>query len=222
MAWAAETENLPGFVVLTSTGKYGQAQPIASRQWQQRLSAEPLSRRRASHRKGDPVLYVESPGGRLARSSSATWSTRCSELNRSRRTTAVDDPEIATRIAQYEMAFQMQTSVPELMDISDEPQHVLDLYGTKGADGTFAANCLLARRLAERGVRFIQLYHRDWDHHGGLKDADRRHRQGGRSAVRRPWSTDLKNRGMLDDTLIVWTANSAARRWPRATAATIT
>ena len=89
----------------------------------------------------------------------------------------VDDPEIATRIAQYEMAFRMQTSVPELIDIADEPKHILDMYGTEGADGSFAANCLLARRLAERGVRFIQLYHRDWDHHGGIKRDVPRHRR---------------------------------------------
>ena len=79
------------------------------------------------------------------------------------------DPEIEARISQYEMAFRMLMSVPELVDFSDEPKHITDLYGTKGADGTFAANCLLARRLAERGVRFIQLYHRGWDHHGGIK-----------------------------------------------------
>jgi uncharacterized protein (DUF1501 family) len=117
---------------------------------------------------------------------------------------AVRDPEIATRIAQYEMAFRMQTSVPELVDISDEPQSVLDLYGTQGADGTFAANCLLARRLAERGVRFIQLYHRDWDHHGGIKD----HIAGTAKEVDQACAAlvkDLKNRGMLQDTLIVWT-----------------
>jgi uncharacterized protein (DUF1501 family) len=117
---------------------------------------------------------------------------------------AVSDPEIATRIAQYELAFKMQTSVPELVDLSDEPQHVLDLYGTKGADGTFAANCLLARRLAERGVRFIQLYHRDWDHHSRLKDDI----AGIAKEVDQACAglvTDLKNRGMLNDTLIVWT-----------------
>jgi len=115
----------------------------------------------------------------------------------------VDDSEIATRIAQYEMAFKMQSSVPGLMDISDEPKEVLDMYGTKGGDGSFAANCLLARRLAERGVRFIQLYHRDWDHHGNIKsdielvasEVD----QGCAALI-----TDLKRRGMLDETLIVW------------------
>jgi hypothetical protein len=114
-----------------------------------------------------------------------------------------EDPEILTRIAQYELAFKMQTSVPELADISDEPQHILDLYGTKGADGSFAANCLLARRLAERGVRFIQLYHRGWDHHGGVKDGAKYTAslvdQASAALV-----TDLKQRGMLDDTLILW------------------
>ena len=115
----------------------------------------------------------------------------------------VDDPEISTRISQYEMAFRMQTSVPDLMDVSDEPQHIRDLYGAQPGDGSFASNCLLARRLAERGVRFIQLYHRGWDHHGGIKNAigvtaglvD----QASAALV-----TDLKQRGMLDDTLIIW------------------
>jgi uncharacterized protein (DUF1501 family) len=116
---------------------------------------------------------------------------------------AVDDPEIATRIAQYELAFRMQTSVPELMDVSGEPQSVFDLYGTRGGDGSFAANCLLARRLAERGVRFIQLYHRDWDHHGGIKH----HIAGTAAEVDRGTAAliqDLKQRGMLAETLIVF------------------
>jgi len=125
------------------------------------------------------------------------------QLNR-REGDAASDPEIATRIAQYELAFKMQTSIPELVDIADEPQHVLDLYGTKGGDGTFAANCLLARRLAERGVRFIQLYHRDWDHHSKLKEdiagIAKEVDQACAALV-----TDLKNRGMLEGTLIVWT-----------------
>jgi uncharacterized protein (DUF1501 family) len=101
------------------------------------------------------------------------------------------------------MAFRMQTSVPGLMDIADEPAHVLDLYGTKGSDGSFAANCLLARRLAERGVRFIQLYHRDWDHHGGIKDGIKTIAlevdQAAAALIK-----DLKNRGMLDETLVIW------------------
>jgi len=116
---------------------------------------------------------------------------------------ALDDPEIATRISQYEMAFRMQASVPELMDLSDEPKEILEMYGTQGSDGSYAANCLLARRLAERGVRFIQLYHRDWDHHGNLKNDIRLKSQ----EVDKPTAaliTDLKRRGMLDETLVVW------------------
>src|SRR5207248_737638 len=115
----------------------------------------------------------------------------------------VDDPEISTRIAQYEMAFQMQASVPGLIDMSKEPQHILDLYGAKPGDGSFASNCLLARRLAERGVRFIQLYHKDWDHHGNIKNDIKLKGE----EVDRPCYallTDLKRRGMLKDTLVIW------------------
>ncbi|MEX2176478.1 MAG: DUF1501 domain-containing protein [Pirellulaceae bacterium] len=197
----AETENLPGFCVLTSTGKFGQAQPIASRQW----SAGFLPSRHQGvelRAKGDPVLYVTRPSG-VSPSQQADVVAAVGQLNQIE-AEAVHDPEIATRIAQYELAFRMQTSVPDLVDISDEPQHVLDLYGTPGGDGTFAANCLLARRLAERGVRFIQLYHRDWDHHGGIKE----HMAGTAKEVDQACAaliTDLKDRGMLDDTLIVWT-----------------
>jgi uncharacterized protein (DUF1501 family) len=116
---------------------------------------------------------------------------------------SVDDPEIATRISQYEMAFQMQASVPGLMDISREPEKVLRMYGTRGADGSFAANCLLARRLAERGVRFIQLYHRDWDHHGVIKrDIQLKAQEVDQACA--ALLTDLKHRGMLDDTLVIW------------------
>jgi hypothetical protein len=197
----AETDNLPGFVVLTSTGKYGQSQPIASRQW----SAGFLPSRHQGvelRSKGEAVLYVNRPKG-LSLGQQKDVVEAVTQLNRAEHD-ATSDPEIATRIAQYELAFKMQTSVPELVDISDEPQHVLDLYGTQGADGTFAANCLLARRLAERGVRFIQLYHRDWDHHGNLKPQI----AGIAKEVDQPCAAlvkDLKSRGMLDDTLIVWT-----------------
>src|SRR4029453_3656783 len=116
---------------------------------------------------------------------------------------SVSDPEIATRISQYEMAFRMQASVPGLLDISDEPQSGLEMYGTKGGDGSFAANCLLARRLAERGVRFIQLYHRGWDHHGGVKNGVKT-TAGLVDKATAALVMDLKNRGMLDDTLIIW------------------
>jgi hypothetical protein len=197
----AETDNLPGFCVMTSTGKFGQSQPIASRQW----SAGFLPSRYQGvelRAKGDPVLYVTRPDG-VSLDQQHDVVKAAAQLNRLEGE-AASDPEVATRIAQYELAFRMQTSVPELVDISDEPQSVLDLYGTKGADGTFAANCLLARRLAERGVRFIQLYHRDWDHHGSLKV----HMAGTAKEVDQACAaliTDLKNRGMLQDTLIVWT-----------------
>ncbi len=114
------------------------------------------------------------------------------------------DPEIQTRIAQYEMAFKMQASVPELTDFKAEPQYVLDAYGVKEpGDGSFASNCLLARRLAERGVRFIQLYHRAWDHHGDIEKnmpiAAKETDQASAALV-----NDLKQRGMLDDTLVIW------------------
>jgi hypothetical protein len=114
------------------------------------------------------------------------------------------DPEIATRIRQYEMAFRMQTSVPELTDLSNEPQSVLDLYGIKEpGDGTFASNCLLARRLAERGVRFIQLYHRAWDHHGNIEgDMPKAARQVDQASA--ALIKDLAARGLLDDTLVLW------------------
>jgi uncharacterized protein (DUF1501 family) len=114
------------------------------------------------------------------------------------------DPEIATRIAQYEMAFRMQSSVPELADLSSEPQHVFELYGEDAKKpGTFAANCLLARRLAERGVRFIQLFHRGWDHHGKLpKDIVKQSKATDQASA--ALVQDLKARGMLDDTLVIW------------------
>ena len=195
----AETDNLPGFVVLTSVGG-GQNQPIASRQWHSgflpsRFQGVPF------HAKGDPVLYVKNPPG-VTTERQRDIVNAVQSLNQYR-DKAVADPEIATRISQYEMAFRMQTSVPDLIDISQETQETLDLYGTKGGDGSFAANCLLARRLAERGVRFIQLYHRGWDHHGGIKGAVANTAklvdQGAAALIK-----DLKRRDMLKDTLVVW------------------
>ncbi len=151
---------------------------------------------------GDPVLYLSNPHGFEAgdrrRFLDALGKLNQLELDE------YGDPEIATRIAQYEMAFRMQTSVPELTDLSKEPQAVLDLYGPDvQKPGTFAANCLLARRLAERGVRFVQLYHRDWDHHGKLpQDLPKRCRETDQPAA--ALITDLRQRGMLDDTLVIW------------------
>jgi hypothetical protein len=196
----SDCDNLPGFVVLTSLGKAGQSQPIASRQWHSGFL--PSKFQGVLFRsKGDPVLYVGNPGG-VTPARQRDIVDAAQALNKIE-DDAVEDPEIATRITQYEMAFRMQTSVPELMDLSKESKATLDMYGTKGADGSFAANCLLARRLAERGVRFIQLYHRDWDHHGGIKhdiavtaaEVD----QGAAALIQ-----DLKQRGMLDSTLVIW------------------
>jgi hypothetical protein len=196
----SECDSLPGFVVLTSTGKSGQSQPIAARQWHSGFL--PGSFQGVEfHSKGDPVLYVRSPGG-VSPGRQRDVVDAAVALNRLQEQTD-DDPEIATRIAQYEMAFKMQTSVPELMDLSRETEATFKLYGTRGGDGSFAANCLLARRLAERGVRFIQLYHRDWDHHGGIKNdiaVVAKEVDQGMAALLR----DLKQRGMLQDTLVVW------------------
>jgi hypothetical protein len=196
----AETENLPGFVVMVSTGKYGQKQPIAARQWHSGFL--PSRFQGVEFRStGDPVLYVNRPQGINAVQQRAVVDavTRLNQIEAS----VTADPEIATRISQYEMAFQMQASVPELMDVSQEPQHILDMYGTQGGDGSFAANCLLARRLAERGVRFIQLYHRDWDHHGSIKEhiagTVKEVDQGAAALL-----SDLKQRGMLKDTIVIF------------------
>jgi hypothetical protein len=196
----SDCEDLPGFVVLTSTGKYGQAQPIAARQW---ASGFLPTRFQGVHfrSQGDAVHYLHPPAGVTA-ADQAQVLRAVNDLNQLRSET-LDDPELATRISQYEMAFRMQTSVPGLMDLSKEPAKTLALYGTRGADGSFAANCLLARRLAERGVRFIQLYHRDWDHHGAVKE----HIKGTAAEVDQACYallTDLKERGMFEDTLIVW------------------
>jgi hypothetical protein len=196
----ADAEDLPGFVVLLSAGKGGQMQPIASRQWSAGILPSKFQGVKLNSI-GDPVLYIENPPG----VSSAIQRDSIDAINALNRieNTALQDPEIMTRVAQYEMAFKMQSSVPGLVDMSKEPKEVLEMYGAKPGDGSFASNCLLARRLAERGVRFIQLYHRDWDHHGGLKQGIAYKAE----EVDRPTAAlikDLKQRGMLDDTLIVW------------------
>ncbi len=195
----AETEDLPGFVVMTSVGG-GQNQPIASRQWHSGFL--PSRYQGVEFRStGDPVLYVTRPKG-VTQARQQQLVETVNQLN-TIQNEAVDDPEIATRIAQYELAFRMQTSVPQLMDLSKETKATFDMYGTQGGDGSYAANCLLARRLAEKGVRFIQLYHRGWDHHGGIKNASKSTGkmvdQGTAALIQ-----DLKQRGMLDETLIVF------------------
>jgi len=196
----AETADLPGFVVLTSIGKHGQSQPISARQWH---SGFLPSRFQGVELRsvGDPVLYVGRPRGVNNERQRDVVDTinRLNLLHEK----AMRDPEIRTRISQYEMAFKMQTSVPDLVDLKDEPDSIKEMYGTKGADGSFASNCLLARRLAERGVRFMQLYHRGWDHHGAVKDKVK----GTAEEIDQPIAAlikDLKQRGMFDDTLIIW------------------
>jgi hypothetical protein len=196
----AETENLPGFVVLTSAGKTG-LQPVSARQWSSGFLPSRFQGVQFQS-KGDPVHYVGNPEGVCQ----STQRQVVEEINRLNGMLAEErlDPEIQTRISQYEMAFRMQTSVPELADFSKESKDMLEMYGVKHAgDGSFASNCLLARRLAERGVRFIQLYHRAWDHHGeiekGMTWAAQDVDQASAALVK-----DLKQRGLLEDTLILW------------------
>ena len=195
----SETENLPAFVVLTSVGG-GQAQPIAARQWHSGFLPGQYQGVKLQS-KGDAVLYASNPAG-VGREQQGDVVNATRTLNRLRGE-QVDDPEIATRISQYELAFKMQASVPELTDFTQEPQHILEHYGCKPGDGSFASNCLLARRLAERGVRFIHLYHRGWDHHSNLaKDMPRAAKYVDQASA--ALVADLKQRGMLEDTLVVW------------------
>ena len=196
----AETENLPGFVVLTSVGKSG-AQPISARQW----SAGFLPSKFQGilfQSKGDAVHYVGNPEGVCQ----STQRLVVEEVKRLNGMLAEErlDPEIQTRISQYEMAFRMQSSVPELTDFATEPKHILEMYGIKEpGEGTFASNCLMARRLVERGVRFVQVYHRAWDHHNNIeKDMPVSARDVDRASA--ALIKDLKQRGMLEDTLVLW------------------
>ena len=201
-AWLAyglgsENSNLPSYVVLVS-GAGGQS--LQARYWGNGFL--PGNFQGVQMRsQGDPVLYVSNPPG-LSADSRRSLLDAMQDLNR-RQLGQLGDPSIATHIDNYELAFRMQTSVPELMDISKEPKAVLESYGAEPGKASFANNCLLARRLAERGVRFIQLCHRDWDHHGGLPDgikAQARNTDRASGALVR----DLKQRGMLDDTLVIW------------------
>ena len=195
----AETQDLPGFIVLTSEGG-GQSQPISSRQWHSGFLPSRFQGVQMQST-GSPVHYVNNPAG-VGREQQRDIVQAVNDINRVRNL-ELDDTEVATRIKGYEMAFQMQASIPELTDLSGEPKHIIDMYGCRPGDGTFASNCLLARRLAERGVRFIQLYHRGWDHHSGMKKGaavtGKLVDQGTTALVK-----DLRQRGMLDDTLVVW------------------
>jgi Protein of unknown function (DUF1501) len=196
----SENDNLPSFCVLLSRSREGD-QPLYSRLWGNGFLAS--QHQGVQFRSGDdPVLYLNDPSG-LSRVSRRRMLDALRTMHVAEHA-RVMDPEIDSRIGQYEMAYRMQTSVPGAMDLSDEPDDVFELYG-EGArtPGTFAANCLLARRMAERDVRFIQLYHQGWDQHGNLptdiaimaRDTDKA------SAA---LVTDLKRRGLLDDTLVIW------------------
>ena len=192
-------EDLPAFVVMVSGLPGGQ--PLYDRLWGSGFL--PSSYQGVKFRSiGDPVLYLSNPPG-LSRSTRRRFLDDLSQLNQLK-SEEYHDPEINTRITQYEMAYRMQTSVPELTDLTSEPERIFELYGPDSRKpGTFAANCLLARRLAERGVRFIQLFHKGWDHHSNLpkkiakqcRDTD----QASAALVQ-----DLKERGLLEDTVVIW------------------
>jgi uncharacterized protein DUF1501 len=197
----AETQDLPGFIVMVSQGKGGGAQPVSARQWGSGFLPGKFQGVQFQTR-GDAVHYVGNPEG-VCQSTQRLVVEEIQRLNGLLAEERVD-PELQTRIAQYELAFRMQTSVPELTDMSKEPQHIRDLYGVKEpGDGSFASNCLLARRMAERGVRFIQLYHRAWDHHGSIEQnmplAARETDRASAALIQ-----DLKQRGLLEDTLVIW------------------
>ena len=192
-------ENLPGFVVLISKDRIDQ--PLYARLWGNGFL--PSIHQGVQFRSGkDPVLFLKNPDG-ISGESRRKMLDRLAELHAAQYED-LGDPEINSRVAQYEMAYRMQTSVPEVMDLSKETDSTFELYGKEAKEpGTFAANCLLARRLAERNVRFIQLYHPGWDHHGGLPNNIRRQAKDVDQACY-ALIKDLKQRGMLDDTLVVW------------------
>ena len=197
-----ENKDLPAYVVMTSwgTGRPND-QPLYDRLWG--AGFLPTQHQGVKFRNsGDPVLYLSDPKG-INRKMRRDMLDEIAQLNRKDRQ-VVGDPEIDARISQYEMAFRMQSSVPDLTDVSKEPKHILDSYGPDVLKpGTYAANCLLARRMAERDVRCIQLFHMGWDHHGGLPNAVK----GQCRDVDQPTAAliaDLRQRGLLEDTLIVW------------------
>jgi len=198
----SENQNLPGFVVLLSQANAITAdQPLFSRLWGSGFL--PSTYQGVRFRAGSaPVLYLDDPPG-VSKPTRRAMLDAVKKLN-AMKEDAYGDPEIETRIAQYEMAYRMQTSVPELMDLSKEPDSVFELYGPDSRKpGSYAANCLMARRLAERNVRFIQLYHRGWDQHFNLP-RDMALQCKGTDQASAALVTDLKQRGLLDDTLVVW------------------
>ncbi len=196
----SENKNLPSFCVLLSRGQ-GDIQPLASRNWGNGFldSIHQGVHLQSGH---DPVLYLQNPAG-TNKESRGKMLEHLASLNHLQEE-EFGDPEITARIAQYEMAYRMQTSVPDVINFSDEPESSFKLYGADSLQpGTFAANCLLARRLSERGVRFIQLYHMGWDAHSDLPDRTR-HFAKNVDQASAALIQDLKNRGMLDETLVIW------------------
>ncbi|MCA9297927.1 MAG: DUF1501 domain-containing protein, partial [Phycisphaerales bacterium] len=196
----SENSDLPAFVVMISQG-YGNMQALYSRLWGSGFL--PSDHQGVPFRaSGDPVLFLRDPKG-MSRDDRRRMLDVVAQLNQSEHARAHDD-EILTRIAQYEMAYRMQTSVPDLTDFSDEPDSTFELYGPDSrTPGTYASNCIMARRLAERGVRFIQLYHRGWDAHGNLPREIREQAL----ATDQPHAgiiKDLKQSGLLEDTLVIW------------------
>lgn len=197
----SENANLPAFVALTSNGSAKAGQPLYDRLW----GAGFLPGRFQGVKfrgQGDPILDLYNPAG-MTRTQRRRTLDSLQQLN-GEQADRFNDPAINTRIAQYELAFRMQMSVPELIDVNSEPKHVLDMYGPQATQvGKYAYNCLLARRLAQRGVRFIQLYHRGWDAHGNApKDVAAQCRDTDQATA--ALVKDLKQQGMLDETLIVW------------------
>lgn len=196
----SDNENLPMFIVLVSKNAVSD-QPLYARLWGNGFL--PSQHQGVQFRSGrDPVLFLNDPDGFITEDRRQMLD-RLRQLNELQ-FDAYHDPEITTRMAQYEMAFRMQTSVPEVMDMSGEPESIFDLYGQDSRDpGTYAANCLLARRLLEKGVKMVQLFHQGWDHHGslpaGIRNQCLKTDQATAALIR-----DLKQRGMLEDTLVVW------------------
>lgn len=196
----SDNENLPSFVVLITKGKQG-GQPLYARLWGNGFL--PSQHQGVQFRAGkNPVLFLENPAG----VSSEKRREQLDYLNKLGKLSYDEnlDPEVLSRMEQYEMAYRMQTSVPEIMDTKGEPDYIYDMYGEDSREpGTFAANCLLARRLAERDVKFIQLYHQGWDAHGGLPNLMKR-QCGETDQASAALITDLKQRGLLEDTLVIW------------------
>lgn len=194
-----DNDNLPTFVVLITKGKTDQ--PLYSRLWGPGFL--PARYQGVQFRSGkEPVLYLSNPPG-VSSDSRRQMLDRLQQLHALEKN-RLGDAELATRIDQYEMAYRLQFSIPEVANLADEPQHVLELYGPDATKpGTFAANCILARRLAERGVKFIQLYHQGWDHHGNIPAGMKRQcldtDQPAAALLE-----DLRLRGLLDDTLVIW------------------